>query len=116
MQSLAQLDDELSSQDEKLAELEKQQRTELGLLEQARQQRSTVLASLMAESNSHAQSLERLKSQQAGLEKLLRELREADGKVSHRQSARPSRSCAANSHGRSAAPCWRAMARRARAG
>jgi septal ring factor EnvC (AmiA/AmiB activator) len=36
-----------------------------------------VLASLTAESNSHAQSLERLKSQQSGLEKLLRELRRA---------------------------------------
>lgn len=77
VQSLAQLDDELISQDEKLADLERQQQQELGLLEQARQQRSTVLASLMAESNSHAQSLERLKNQQAGLEKLLRQLREA---------------------------------------
>ncbi|MBV8741697.1 MAG: peptidoglycan DD-metalloendopeptidase family protein [Sinobacteraceae bacterium] len=80
VQSIAQLDDELISQDEKLADLERQQQEELGLLEQARQQRSAVLASLTAESNSHAQSLERLKNQQAALEKLLRELREATEK------------------------------------
>jgi len=36
-----------------------------------------VLASLTAESNSHAQNLERLKDQQSGLEKLLKELRRA---------------------------------------
>ncbi len=80
VQSIAQLDDELISQDEKLADLERQQHEELALLEQARQQRSTVLASLTAESNSHAQSLERLKNQQAALEKLLHELREATEK------------------------------------
>jgi murein hydrolase activator len=36
-----------------------------------------VLASLEAESHTRAESLERLRSQQAGLEKLLKELREA---------------------------------------
>jgi murein hydrolase activator len=71
------LDDQVQAEDTRLAELEKQQRTDLMELELAREKRSGVLASLTAESNSHAQSLERLKSQQSGLEKLLRELRRA---------------------------------------
>jgi septal ring factor EnvC (AmiA/AmiB activator) len=74
---IAGLDVELQSQDEQLAELETQRRDRLAELEQARTRRAGVLASLTAESNSHAQSLERLKSQQAGLEKLLGELRRA---------------------------------------
>jgi len=75
--AIAQLDTAVQAEDEKLAELEKQQRAQLAQLEQARSKRSDVLASLTAESNSRAQSLERLKSQQSGLEKLLRELRRA---------------------------------------
>jgi murein hydrolase activator len=74
---LAELDAALAAEDDKLAELEKQQRAELNELEAARERRSHVLASLDAESHTRAQSLERLKSQQAGLEKLLRELRTA---------------------------------------
>jgi murein hydrolase activator len=74
---LADLDRELAAEDDKLGELETQQRAQLEDLEQARAQRSHVLASLTAESHSKAQNLERLKSQQAGLEKLLRELRAA---------------------------------------
>jgi septal ring factor EnvC (AmiA/AmiB activator) len=77
VQTIATLDDQLQAEDAKLAELEKQQRADLAELEQARAKRSVVLASLTAESNSHAQNLERLKSQQGGLEKLLRELRRA---------------------------------------
>jgi murein hydrolase activator len=77
VESIAQLDGELEAEDAKLAELEKQQRAQLMDLELARERRSGVLASLTAESNSHAQSLERLKSQQGGLEKLLAELRRA---------------------------------------
>jgi murein hydrolase activator len=77
VQAIATLDEQLQAEDTKLAELEKQQRADLAELEQARSKRSEVLASLTAESNSHAQSLERLKSQQGGLEKLLRELRRA---------------------------------------
>jgi len=77
VQTIAGLDEELQAQDTKLAELEKQQRADLADLEQARAKRSEVLASLTAESNSHAQNLEQLKSQQGGLEKLLRELRRA---------------------------------------
>jgi septal ring factor EnvC (AmiA/AmiB activator) len=77
VQTIAEVDEQLQTQDSKLAELEQQQRADLADLEQARAKRSEVLASLTAESNSHAQSLERLKSQQGGLEKLLRELRRA---------------------------------------
>jgi murein hydrolase activator len=77
VQAIAALDEQVRAEDTKLAELEKQQRADLMELEQAREKRSGVLASLTAESNSHAQSLERLKSQQGGLEKLLRELRRA---------------------------------------
>jgi murein hydrolase activator len=74
---LDQLDTELATEDAKLAELEKQQRVELSAVEQARARRTVVLANLEAESQTRAQSLEKLRSQQAGLEKLLRELREA---------------------------------------
>jgi septal ring factor EnvC (AmiA/AmiB activator) len=77
VQAIASLDEQVQAEDAKLAELEKQQRADLLELEQAREKRSGVLASLTAESNSHTQSLERLKSQQGGLEKLLRELRRA---------------------------------------
>jgi len=77
VQAIATLDEQLQDQDAKLAELEKQQRAALTDLEDARRKRSAALANLTAESNSHAQSLERLKSQQGGLEKLLRELRRA---------------------------------------
>ncbi len=74
---LDELDTELTAQDAKLAVLEKQQRTELTAVEQARSRRTVVLANLDAESHTRAQNLERLRSQQAGLEKLLHELREA---------------------------------------
>ena len=75
--AIATLEDQLQAEDAKLAELEKQQRADLMELELAREKRSGVLASLTAESNSHAQNLERLKDQQSGLEKLLKELRRA---------------------------------------
>ena len=74
---LEQLDSELATEDAKLAELEKQQRAQLSEVEHARAHRTLVLANLEAESHTHAQSLEKLRSQQAGLEKLLRELRAA---------------------------------------
>jgi murein hydrolase activator len=74
---LDQLDTALAAEDAKLAELEKQQRAELSEVEQARSRRTVVLANLEAESHTHEQNLEKLHSQQAGLEKLLRELREA---------------------------------------
>jgi septal ring factor EnvC (AmiA/AmiB activator) len=77
VQAIAELDEQVQAEDARLAELEKQQRADLMEVELAREKRSRVLASLTAESNSHAQSLERLKTQQSGLEKLLRELRRA---------------------------------------
>ena len=77
LQRIAELDGELAAEDQQLAELEKQQRAQLHALEQARMQRTHVLASLEAQSHTRAQNLERLRSQQAGLESLLRELRTA---------------------------------------
>lgn len=74
---LEQLDTDLAAEDTKLAELEKQQRAQLTEVEQARAHRTVVLANLEQESHTRAQNLEKLRSQQAGLEKLLRELREA---------------------------------------
>ncbi len=74
---IGELQVQLEAEDAKLAELERQQRTQLGALEQARSTRSHVLADLEARSRSRAQNLERLRSQQAGLEKLVRELRAA---------------------------------------
>ena len=74
---LDELDTALAAEDAKLAELEKQQRTELTQVEQARARRTVVLANLESESHTRAQNLEKLRSQQAGLEKLLRQLREA---------------------------------------
>jgi len=74
---LAELDTELAEEDERLAELEKQQRAQLLDLEQAREKRSIVLANLEVQSRGRVQNLERLRSQQAGLEKLVRELRAA---------------------------------------
>jgi septal ring factor EnvC (AmiA/AmiB activator) len=74
---LERLDEELAGEDAKLAGLEKQQRAQLIEVEQARSHRTLVLASLEAESHTRAQNLEKLRSQQGGLEKLLRELRRA---------------------------------------
>jgi murein hydrolase activator len=74
---LDELDTALAVEDAKLAELEKQQRTELTQVEQARARRTVVLANLESESHTRAQNLEKLRIQQAGLEKLLRELRAA---------------------------------------
>jgi murein hydrolase activator len=77
VQRLAQLDGELEAEDARLAELEKQQRAQLNELEQAHQRRSLVLVNLEAQTRSRSQNLERLRMQQAGLERLVRELRAA---------------------------------------
>lgn len=77
VEAISQLDGQLQSEDARLAQLEEQQRAQLDDLEAARTRRSEVLASVTAESNTRAQSLERLRSQQSGLEKLLAELRRA---------------------------------------
>jgi murein hydrolase activator len=77
VQRLGELASELEVEDAKLAELEKQQRAQLDQLEQAHERRSVVLANLEAQSRGRVQNLERLRGQQAGLEKLLHELRSA---------------------------------------
>jgi septal ring factor EnvC (AmiA/AmiB activator) len=77
---LDQLDADLATEDAKLAELEKQQRAELADVEQARERRTVVLANLETESHTHERNLEKLRSQQSGLEKLLKQLREAMAK------------------------------------
>jgi murein hydrolase activator len=74
---LSELQSELEAQDQKLAALEKAQRAELADLEEARERRGVVLANLEATSHTRAQNLQRLRSQQSGLEKLVRELRAA---------------------------------------
>ena len=74
---LGQLGSELEAEDQKLAELEKEQRAQLSELEQARERRGVVLANLEAAAHSRAQNLERLRNQQSGLEKLVRDLRTA---------------------------------------
>lgn len=76
VQEIAGLDAALEAEDEELAALEATQRTELAQLEEARGRRSKVLANLQSEAKSRSAALNRLKTQQAGLEKLIRELRQ----------------------------------------
>jgi septal ring factor EnvC (AmiA/AmiB activator) len=75
--ALAKVRGALATEDVRLASLERQQRERLDTLEQARARRTQVLASLEAESRSSEKQLGRLRGQQAGLEKLLHELRAA---------------------------------------
>jgi len=65
------------SRDRRLLALEEQQRGEVSRLQSARERRGKALVSLETESKSRAKELERLKDQQGGLEKLVRELRRA---------------------------------------
>ena len=74
---IAAVEAELSQQESQLATLEQSRRAELDRLEKARGQRSIVLAGLTEEARSKAASLRRLQTQQASLEKLLRDLRRA---------------------------------------
>jgi murein hydrolase activator len=77
VQRIGQLETEVDAEDAQLALLETQQRAQLSDLEHSRQQRSQALVGLEAEAHTRAQNLERLRAQQAGLEKLVRELRAA---------------------------------------
>ena len=61
----------------RLTALEEQQKGELARLQSARDRRGRALVTLEAESKNRAKELERLKEQQGGLEKLVRELRRA---------------------------------------
>jgi septal ring factor EnvC (AmiA/AmiB activator) len=74
---LATLDAALAAEEQQLAELEEQQQGELAKLQGARERRGRALVSLDAESKNRAKELDRLKDQQGGLEKLVRELRRA---------------------------------------
>jgi murein hydrolase activator len=72
-----QLDTELAAEEQRLLSLEEQQRGEVSRLQSARERRGRALVSLDAESKNRARELDRLKDQQGGLEKLVRELRRA---------------------------------------
>lgn len=74
---IAELDAELEAEQARLADLETRQRGEVERLDKARAERGEVLASLTAEARSRAASLDRLRREQAALQKLLRELRRA---------------------------------------
>ena len=71
------LDSELAAEEQRLLALEQQQRGEVSRLQSARERRGKALVSLDAESKNRAKELDRLKEQQGGLEKLVRELRRA---------------------------------------
>jgi len=72
-----QLDTELAAEEQRLLALEEEQRGEVSRLQTARERRGKALVSLEAESKNRAKELDRLKDQQGGLEKLVRELRRA---------------------------------------
>jgi len=74
---LEELDGEMAAEEERLAALESQRKTELLRLDEARVKRGLVLASLQADSKTRTATLERMKRQQTGLEKLLRDLKRA---------------------------------------
>src|SRR5262245_6636538 len=74
---LATLDQGLAAEEERLTALEDQQKGEVAKLQSARERRGRALATLDVESKNRAKELERLKDQQDGLEKLVRELRRA---------------------------------------
>jgi len=77
LSDLATLDAQLAAEEERLTALENQRRGELSKLQSARERRGRALLSLDAEAKNRAKELERLKDQQGGLEKLVRELRRA---------------------------------------
>jgi septal ring factor EnvC (AmiA/AmiB activator) len=71
------LDAQLAEQEARLAALEESQKSQVSRLQSARERRGRALVTLEAESKNRARELERLKDQQGGLEKLVRELRRA---------------------------------------
>lgn len=74
---IAALDAQLQEEEARLAALETEQKEQVAQLEAARADRGKALAALDAASRSRAAKLEELRSQQAGLEKLVRDLRRA---------------------------------------
>ncbi len=77
IEELNSLDAQLAEEEQRLAALEQRQTAEVSRLQTARERRGKALVSLEAESKNRAKELERLKDQQGGLEKLVRELRRA---------------------------------------
>ncbi|HPF25290.1 MAG TPA: peptidoglycan DD-metalloendopeptidase family protein [Steroidobacteraceae bacterium] len=75
--ALAETGAALALEDERLAALEREQRTELARLKSARDERGKALASLTRESRSRERRLARLQRQQTGLDQLLQQLRRA---------------------------------------
>jgi murein hydrolase activator len=71
---IEELDTQLAAQEARLGELQASRRRQLDLIAGRRDERARVLASLTAESRTRERSLARLKTQQADLEQLLREL------------------------------------------
>jgi septal ring factor EnvC (AmiA/AmiB activator) len=74
VQRLDEVDAELASEQTQLSDLKSAQQSQLQRLEHARNDRQTVLASFNAVARTREQSLARLKTQQADLERLLKEL------------------------------------------
>ena len=74
---IAELEDSLAIEEQKLAELERQQLQEVERLDRTRGERGVVLVSLQNEARSRTAVLNRLNQQRASLEKLLAELRRA---------------------------------------
>jgi len=74
---IAALETQLRDEEARLATLETQQKEQLARLEAARAERSGALAALEAESRTRAAALEQLRQEQAGLEKLVRDLKRA---------------------------------------
>jgi septal ring factor EnvC (AmiA/AmiB activator) len=74
---LATIDAGLAEEEARLAALEEAQKGEVSRLQGARARRGRALVSLETESKNRARELARLKDQQGGLEKLVRELRRA---------------------------------------
>ena len=74
LQRLDELDAELTQQQSVLTDLKAAQQNQLQQLQSARDDRQRVLASLTAEAHTREQSLARLKTQQADLERLMQQL------------------------------------------
>ncbi len=77
LQRIGQLDTRLQAQDARLAGLQQARQAQVSALQQARSQRLQVLAGIAAQTRTRAARLGRLRRQQAGLESLLAQLRQA---------------------------------------
>lgn len=74
MRSIEKLERQLAEQETALAQLQRARAQQLQRLESGRDQRQQALVNLQSEARSRSASLARLKTQQANLERLLREL------------------------------------------